>query len=445
MRIVRWIGSLRLTLVLIVALCSVFLLGLWIPQKGVLKRDLYLQWKSSSPDLVAVLDSLGFTSIYTSPITLLLWALFFMNLTLVMWQRVSGVRKRIVPPDSARPFPLVEGSYQHHAVISLDAARDPGDVLRRLRANRYRTYGTAARFAAVKNRLAPVATLFFHLSFFLILAGGAVSFYTRFAATVDLAEGESFTAALDRYNATPRLPRIGTPPSATFTVDRIIPVVEEETPVGLSVRLVGPGEEGHDVEINSPYKVDSTSFVIQNLGVAPLIILTDRVGRELDGAYVKLNVLKGRRDVFSMQGLHFDVDFFPDYVVIDGRESTRSLEVKNPAFLFHIQENDAFVARRIVRPGGSIEFAAYRLRMPEMRYWVRFYVVKEHGVGIMYAGFGTATAALIWRLLFYRREIIGAIDLEGGQRVLRLAGRAEFYKALFEDEFHKVVSAVRAS
>ena len=437
-RMLKLVSSIRFTLFLIIALSLLFLLGLWIPQKALLTRGLYAAWKAGSPALVSVLEAMGFTNIYTSPITLSLWVLFFINLSLVMGKRIPAVRRKVALPETGREYPLTTAASAH--TITLERAQEK--QLHRLpllfRKAGYRFYGTPKQFSAVKNRLSPIATLFFHLSFFLMLLGGVISMYTRFSGTIDLAEGEVFQGERERYHASPRLPKIGSLPEARFLVKNIQPIVEQDTPTGIAVTLVDQEQKTHTVEVNRPYKTDHTLFVLRNLGVAPLLILQDTDGRELDGAYVKLNVLMGNKDAFTMQGMQFTTDFFPDYVVRDGSEGTRSEIMRNPAFRFHIEKDRTFIARRTVLLGRSVEFGKYRLRFPEMRYWVRFYVVKERGLGILYAGFGIATAALIWRLLFYRREIIGFVQPRERTAVLRIAGRAEFYKALFQDELERI-------
>lgn len=441
-RTITALRSLRFTLVLILSLSLIFLLGLWIPQKGLLTRDLYLAWKEGSPRLVSFLEALRFTDIYTSPVTLALWVLFFLNLVLVMWSRVAVVRAKIGFSGSKLEDPGSRSRYAIRTSISLTT----GDVISSLRGaierKGYRWYGTPQRFYAVKNRLSPLATLLFHLSFLLILLGGVISMYTRFSATVDLAEGEVFTGEMQQYNSGSRFPRIGSPPAGTFLVESITPIVEEDTPTGLIVKILDAEGKRHTAEINRPYRKDHTSFVIQDLGVAPLIILQDAKGRELDGAFMKLSVLRGKQDVFVLEGMEFTTEFFPDYVVREGREESRSEEVRNPAFRFHIQKGKKFIARATARPGQTVAFGAYRLVCPEMRYWVRLYVVKERGLGILYAGFGIATAALVWRLLFYRREVIGAVGTENGKPVLQLAGRAEFYTSLFSDEFQVLKNSI---
>jgi hypothetical protein len=169
--------------------------------------------------------------------------------------------------------------------------------------------------------------------------------------------------------------------------------------------------------------------------MAPLFLIKDPAGKEIDGAFVKLNVLKGLTDRFTMGGFEFKARFFPDYVLENGMDDTRSLEFNNPVFMILVMRDGKKIAEGAIPRNGALEFAGYRLEMKELRYWVRFSVLKEHGIALVYTGFAIASLAVIWRLLLFRRELVGAVREEGGERVLVVAGRSEYYKSLAEDEF----------
>ncbi|GAB4483837.1 MAG: hypothetical protein OHK006_06280 [Thermodesulfovibrionales bacterium] len=442
-RTLSMLGSLRMSIGLIIVLSVIFLLGLWIPQKGLLKRDLYLQWKAASPGLVSFLETLGLTDIYLSPVTLILWALFFMNLSLVMWRRVKVIRGAASFVETRIEDPVTTAAYPHKTSFALPAGAQTNAILESLGRQRYRLYGQPMRFYAVRNRFAPYATLLFHLSFFLMLVGGVVSVYTKFEGTVDLAEGEEFSGEIERYNDMPRLPKVGGPPKVHLTLERIQPEVASGQPTGIRAIFREAGGRQVPAEVNRPYESGATSLVIKDLGVAPLFVIRDKEGRELDGAYVKLNVLLGREDGFQMAGLDVAARFFPDYAMKNGVESSHSKEFRNPVFSLRVREGRSMIGRGTVRPGEAVNIGKYRLELPELRYWVRFYVVKDHGSGIVYAGFALATAALIWRLIFFRREIVGSVVPGPEGLALNLAGRAEFYRTLFDDEFRRLAERLR--
>src|SRR5665647_220549 len=95
------------------------LLGLWIPQQSLVSQEIYSQWKFNHPKLLGTLEWLGFTEIYVSPAMLTLWAFFFLNLALVMWQRLPLIKKRIAIPEVRPENPETAPGYPFHASYPL--------------------------------------------------------------------------------------------------------------------------------------------------------------------------------------------------------------------------------------------------------------------------------------------------------------------------------------
>lgn len=442
-KLLNYLSSLRFTILLISLLGLIFAVGLWVPQQRLLKT-IYLEWQRNSPSLVAFLDAIGLTTIYTSPITITLWLLFFLNLSLVLWQRWPIIKSRITISEAKIADPATVGGYPFRSSYPLPADLDGDRIIGLLREKRYTVLGDAAGFYGVKNRLAPIAFMLFHLSFFLILLGGLISVYTEFIGYLDLSQGESFQGELNRYNQSPqpKMPKIGYPPSASFTVKSIVPYVVRNTPTGISVLLVDSRGKTHEVDINRPYSIEHTSFVFKHLGVSPLFVLKDPSGTVSGGAYFKLDVLQRKPDRFALGPFTYTATFYPDYVLEDGKRATRSMEFNNPMFFIAVERDGKKIAEGLVPKNGTLEFAGYRLEMRDMPFWVRFYVVKQRGLSILYAGFAIATIGVIWRLLFYRREIVGAVREQDGVRCLVVAGRSEYYKSLAEDEFTKLFSDI---
>ena len=440
---VKYLSSLRFTILLICLLGLIFAIGLCVPQQRLLK-SIYFQWQQHSPVLVKVLDALGLTTIYTSPLTITIWLLFFLNLSLVLWQRWPLVKSRITLTDKKIADPATAGGYAFRQVYPLPVGVDGDRIIARFAKSGYAVIGDSTGFYGVKNRLSPIAFMLFHVSFFLILLGGLVSMYTEFIGYLDLTQGESFQGELNRYNASPqpKMPQFGTPPEAAFTVQSIVPHVTGNTPTGIDVQLVDSNGQTHKVDINRPYSTKHTSFVFKHLGVSPLFVLKDPSGKEIGGSYIKLDVLQMRRDGFSLGGFTYTATFYPDFVMDQGKRATRSMEFNNPTFFLSVERAGQKIAEGLIKKGGVLEFQGYRLEMREMPFWVRFYVVKQRGLAILYTGFAIATIGVIWRLLFFRREILGAVREMDGVPSLVVAGRSEYYKSLAEDEFTKLFEGI---
>lgn len=428
-KISRILSSTKTTIILLSSFVVVFLLGQWIPQKKIL-GELYFQWREESPELVALLDYIGFTDIYTSPIVIFLFAIFFLNLLFVMSQRIKVIKWRISVP-SLNEQDLA--SYPLKAEINVTHVPAFPTLKKVLRG--YSFYGNERNFVAVKNRYSPLATLLFHLSFILLLIGGILTTYTRFSANLDIAEGEYFTGDIVQYVQPVRLPKVGHLPNVEFYVKKIEPEDVNDIPVDIKV-YVEVKNKDHIISINRPLKINHTYFVIRNLGVAPLIILYDRDGRERDGAYVRLDVFKGKKGGFILSGQVFEVLFYPDFYIEGDKMGTRSEVVKNPVFFIKLAGSSESV---LIKPGERKKIGQYELYISDMRYWVRFVVVRERGLGIVYTGFSIMSLALIIRLIFYRKEIRGVISEQEGKMIWKIGGRSEFYKHLFSDEFKRII------
>ena len=361
-----------------------------------------------------------------------------------MWQRWPLVKSRIAISESKIADPETAGGYTFRKSYLLPPEVDGEGIIASLRTSSYTVLGDAAGFYGVRNRLAPIAFMLFHLSFYLVLLGGLISVYTEFVGYIDLAQGESFQGELARYNAKPRIkmPAIGSAPGVSFTIRSIEPQVVRNTVTGISVKLADADGKIHEVGINTPYNIDNSSFVFKHLGVAPLFVLKDASGNEIQGAYFKLDVVKGRQDTFKLGDFIFTADFFTDYEFKDGAHTSKSMEFANPVFVVSVERDGKRFTEGVLAKNGSMEFAGYRLEMPEMPYWVRFYVIKQRGLSVLYAGFLLASIGIIWRLIFFKREIIGAVREKDGERTLLIAGRSEYYKSLAEDEFDKLLAGI---
>lgn len=438
-RLLDLLGSLKLTLALLLALAGLFAVGLLVPQKAVIQKELFEQWFRQSPALVRVLDALGLTDVYASPLAAGLWALFFLNLGVVMARRVPSTLRRVrvdgeIPnPEESPGFPFRQ---------RLTAA--PGgleDLTRFFEARGFTVHAGDARLRAVRYRHAPVATLLFHLSFFLVAAGALASSVTRFEGKVDLGEGEEFTGELAQYAAPPSLPRFGRPPRVRFTVEKIESEVMGDVPVGVRVHLRDETLVRRTIEVNRPYEVGDASFVFVNLGVAPALVLRDAAGSARFAGLMRLNVLQGRTDHFNLLGLRFTARFFPDYVADARGARSRSEEMKDPALELTAEAPSGRSVSATLRPGETMALGPYTVEFAEWRYWARLYVRAERGLWVIWTGFAVAAVALVWRLIFFRREYVAALLPGGG---ILLAGRGEYYRALFEEEARALARELEA-
>ncbi len=428
MNFLKLLKSYRFTIFIIIALVIVFFLGVLIPQKRLLGKDEYLVWKTREPQLVQFLEFFGLTDIYNSVFTVILWILFFLNLFFIMVARIPLILRRVFKK------PVFEEEIFQGALTRLDVSMDA--FINTLLKRGYRVERWDGRFYAIKNRYSPLMTILFHMSFLLLLAGALITFYTSFRAYADVAEGETFTG---EYKIL-RRPLKGDIPNITFTVLYVKPTYYQGTiPTGLEVRVFDDDGESL-IEINRPYNREGLSFLVKKIDVAPLFILRDDKGKELDGAYVKLNILQGGRDSFEMGDYRFRVYFFTDY---DDRVSfskerdelglqagplstgpLKTLEIKNPAIEISVFKGSELLNKKIIKIGEAIRFDNQSLLFADLKYWVRFYVVGEKGIVFIITGSVFIILSLTLRFLFPRKEISGFEDDQG----LCIFTRSDFFK-----------------
>jgi len=448
---VRLLRSLRFTVFLIICLASVFLLGVVIPQKDLLGNEKYLVWKNERPRLVSILESAGLTDIYTSPLTIMIWGLFFLNLVLAMMKRIPGMWKRTVKQHLPHNKEALHRSQYYEEI----EGKSLSDVLTVFRKNRYHVVSTEKSLWAVRNRYAPLATIFFHLSFFLVLVGAVLTLYTRFRAEADVAVGETFSGNY-RWVKTPK---IGKSSSTVFRIEEVTPTYYKgNVPLDLKIVL----QSGNGVEvigINKPYKEGDLSFVVKDIDIAALFILRDRSGNDIEGGYVKLIVLGGNEDSFRMGGYEFRTTFYPDIdrqnnaeeaglenipqmlKEISGTEEVfRQREIINPAFHVAVTKDGSVLSEKTIRKNEPFVFNNHILAFEDLNYWVRFYVGRERGLSLIYTGFILITVALAVRFIFYRRDI----EVFVANSTIYLSGKAEFYPDLFRDEFNTIIDKIKA-
>lgn len=437
-KIITWLASLRLTLTLLLLLVVIFVLGLWIPQRALFDMALYEQWMKSAPLIAPALDKAGFTHIYSSPLTLAVWALFFINLALSMWKRIPLVKRRMSLGEENLLSPSAS-FFSDRRTITLNEENPPERIMELLKREGFLLFGKPSFFCGAKNRYSALANPLFHLCFFLILMGSVIGIYTRFVGMVSVAEGESFNGEPQKYKQPLRPPLTGGLPDVGFTVIRVVPEISGKTPLQLTAEIADREGKRHKIQINKPYNSGAVSCVLKKPGIAPLLILHDRNGKELDGAYLRLDVLEGKEDTFSFGGYRFKAHFFSDYAREGDKDISKSLEFKNPVLRLTAFDGERMIGTGTLKVGESFAIGDKSITFAEMPFWVLIQVVKEQGEGLVYFSLFLASFALAWRLLFYRRDIVCKVEENGGGQVMVIGWRTEFYRALAEEELDQLM------
>ena len=416
-------------------------------------QDLYELWRDESL-ISRFLDTIGFTDIYMSPLTIFLLAIFFINLLVVTVNRFPVMLKRAYFIGELPAFSVeqVKSAKMRHVITLEGAGKEEEQLKTFFKMKRWYFSQTKIKdtFIAVKNRTSPIGFLLFHFSFFLCLIGGLMITYTRFSGNLPLTEGQNFDGDIQQFrviNQEPKIfKRLG---SLGLSVEKVQPFYEQEVPTELVVSLQSRYKDDTTREvlrINEPLKKGPISILVQKIGISPLFIIKGPTGRQIDAAYVSLNVLGGEEDTFQFdtdRRFSFNVKFFPDYVKENGYETTRSIEMKNPAIRLVVGKDNKIMYQGTIREGEKATMGNFTVSFEDIRYWVEFLVVREFGKFPLIAGFIIASIGLIMRLVFYQKRVRMAIEHGKDETCIYIDGKSEYFKYSFEDELEKLVSELQ--
>ncbi|MCP4663664.1 MAG: cytochrome c biogenesis protein ResB [bacterium] len=382
----------------------------------------------------------------TSRIFLTVLGLFFLQLALVLVSRAGPTWRKIRPRPRSEAGLVTWAHTGEGLSAPLPAGWDPAVGALTLRGFGYRAKRVGERtWWGVKHRTAPLGFLLFHLSFFLLCAGGILLYTTRFAGTAVLTEGQEFSG----YKEVLRHPLVGGPPRLAFAVDQVEPRFEQGEPVHLGAsflfRQAGSMVAG-SARVNHPVRWGATSILVQQAGIAPVLWLQDRRGYTLDR--VAAAVTRGDPTRVPLAEERFLAVIHPP--AADAAFPTREDLPTTPLRLAVFRraspqdgdssaEDDELLFEGALRPGEAAPLADGRLVLEELRYWVGIQVVSERGGGLLTAGFVAGIVGLIWRLLLYRREVALTWDDE----VFRLVGRSEYFSGKYQEELQSIFSTLQ--
>ncbi len=447
----------KLTAVVISLLIAIYFLGLVLPQKWMFDtRDLYELWKDQSV-FNQLLDFIGFTEIYLSPVTILFLVIFFINLLVVTLNRVPVmIRRAYLKGDMPSFSASLLKSGKDVKVISNDKNIDrvAGELREYFKKKRWFFKGAKAdnTYIAVKNRYSPIGFLFFHFSFILCLIGGIMITYTRFSGNLPLTEGQKFDGDMTQFRVLSSEPKIlKRLPSLSLHLEKVQPSYDKGVPTELVASLnlkYGDDIKKEVIRINEPIKRGAMSIIAESIGVSPLFVIRGPSGRQIDAAYVSLNVLGGAEDSFQFETdsrFGFAVRFYPDFVRDRGAPSTKSIEMKNPAMLLTVTKDSKVVHQGIIKLGEYADLGVYSIGFQDVRYWVEFLIVREYGKIPLIGGFIIAAIGLIMRLVFYQKRLRLAIEHERDNTLIYIDGKSEFFQHAFKDELDALIKGLEES
>lgn len=422
----RFLTSVKTTIGLFVILCTLLLISVAVPTEKYLGPGAE-EFAGSGPGRFFI-ETMGLGSVSTSPLFLGCLTLFFLNLSAVIFSRTAVTlrRTRLRPPSETTLRAWCDGKSSQGGVSARGLTTD--GVLRILHGMGFPAVTAGDGVAwAVKHRTAPLGFLLFHFSFYLLCLGGTLIFTTRFVGVSALVEGQAFQGFNQILRSAPMLG----PPDLSLALESVGAQFEQGQALHLGA-VFQMAENGVAVKktsrINHPARSGPSTILVNRAGIAPILWLQDRQGFTLDRVAVAAETLGADRTVVDLgQGTYpvvvkpvVDRSHFPDRSELQA--TPIEIEARNAS--------GSVIFAGTVRVGHHISLGDAVLVIPELRYWVGIYVVREYGGALLILGFALGTIGLIWRLMLYRREV--AVVWDGS--AFSVAGRAEYFSHRFREE-----------
>jgi cytochrome c biogenesis protein len=444
--VLKFLGSIKLALVLFILLASASALGTFIPQQRT-PGEYRARYGASA----AFVTGFRLDRLYRSPGYLALLILFGANLSVCTLTRLSPKLKRAFGKDAGFDAASIGALKVRDAFVRGGGPGEAASAVRReLEGRRYRVREkTASGGLLIRGRRRSFGLFgadIVHLGILVILAGGVVSGIAKSSADIALIEGE--TAPIPGLTASVRLDKFETdyyPGGGVKGWTSTVTVLENGVPSAL-----------RKVEVNHPLSWKGTVLYQSSYGwdwEKPEIGL--RIRRKSDPAFLRRVVLEPGATAEAGDGTTVAaVRFVPDLVVGDGgRVETRSAEPNNPAVLLEGRKDGSVVYSgwifahypevSHVRPEGATDLV-FELEKYSAPQFSVLQASRDPGAAFIWLGSAVLLAGLFFSFYWPPREVRIAIEARGTDAVsVTAGGLAPKGREDFEREFAGIAAALR--
>ncbi|MBI3185620.1 MAG: cytochrome c biogenesis protein ResB [Myxococcales bacterium] len=423
----------RTTALVLAVLAGLLLLNVVVPQEATTPAEVYAELASRNALSHFFLETLELGRLSRSPIFLSALALFFLNLACVLSDRArtTWLRLSAHPPTVAQLGTLAEGPQA--VSFPLPEGMEPARATAVLEALGYRAVRPGPGCVwGVKNRLALLGFPLFHLSFFVLCAGGVAIYYTRHAVATVATEGQAFSSIEGQVS---RHSPLGEPRPERIRLIRVDPKLEGGRPIqlGAVLQLEEPGAGPPQTAwINRPAEWGGLSVLVERAGLAPVFRLQDGRGFIVQRfSVVAMFNSEGRPSGVRLDQDEIDVAVQPVEVGPDFpmREQLATFAVK-----VRVERKRELLFDGQLRPGQVVRVGEHFLALEEVRYWVFLRLIQERGGALLIAGFLLAVLGITFRMVWHRREVGVVFD----ERGMTLCGRTEYFPLRFREELKTI-------
>lgn len=479
----RQLTSMRIALILLFLLAIAAIPGSVLPQRGT-DPIRVSDWIEGNPTWGPIMDRLGFFDVYAAPWFAAVYLLLFVSVIgcVLPRTRLHWRALRNAPPAAPRRLDRMPEHRTWDTPESADAILDR--AYNDLKARRWRVARGDDWVSAEKGYWRETGNLLFHAALIVLLIAVGYGALFGWRGNVIVREGSGFSDTLTQYDAWGggRLVDPASLPPFAFTLDDFRVEFERDEAQRGAPRLFeadltlwpapGDPEEAVVVRVNEPLSVDGAKVFLVGHGYAPVLRLTDALGRVVhddgvvflpqDGNLTSTGVLKApdATPSIGIEGL-----FLPTAAVDDVRGPHSTFpEADDPAVFLSAWAGDLGLDSGVpqsvyaldtegmtqlgieaLRPGdtwalpggnGTVEFVG-------LTRWASFQIAHDPGKEPALIAAMVALAGLMMSLFIQRRRVwVRASTSASGTTVVSVAGLARSDEADLAPEVDAVVEAL---
>jgi len=436
------------------------LLGLLVAQRALISQKLTAASDAAVPAFIRVVNLFGLNSpdLLTIPFAVTM-ALFLVNLffsCIIMLRRVRGRLRAI---RSFRGAEDIE-ALACNAIFRLASGgreRLAGALSHRGYRVRVQHSQGQVQISAVKREAGTWGVLFFHLTFFVVMLGAAISFLTRFSGYVELSPGELFVEKWENYRRKTDRPMLfGHDRNFSLRLEEIDLSYWRPGEIKQRASVVSVFDAGGDflgrerIQVNNPLHMDGTSvYQGGRHGFVAGLDVSDEAGTVLHMpiAFRITDDGKGKLSQVARlpgAGLSLELELYTDQLSrIEGLEH---LGGHWGATLIKVSTLDSMGRRQFRGPlfgGAHISFEGLTVKFVSLKPYSSFVMVRDYGIPVVFAGLALMLAGLAVTYFWVPECFWCAVVREGDSERVVMGGFAEKYHESFRERFGELVDELR--
>ncbi len=456
-KLTTFFKSRKLAVSLIFLIIVFSIIGIHVPQKSQLKPEVYGVWKTNHPEQAEFFEFIGFTNMFSSYIFLGLALLLFINTLFCTISMFSSAYRKLGAASQFQDKNYISGLENNIKITTrMENEHVFSTIKDILKDSRYNVMQKDNHILAEKSRIGIFGIPVFHICIIFIMLSAVYGSAGRMEGDMRLIEGQTLNEDNGNYMFIDEGPFFNEKHEKfdisleKFYANYVDP---SGIPRGAGGRLAIM-ENGKNVKTDIVYSnklmtYKGYTFLGNVYGMAPLLILTNPDGTVYSGSYITASDLDNSgRYVASFDmgdtGLEGRLMVYMTANITSSKIIGSEVE-QTPILFLKLFDNGNEIYDGTLRLNDTIKINDKYLGFYDVKYWSNFYVVKDDGTILVYAGIGLITLSLIISFFMVPKRIY--VELINGATTdaidVFIGGRADKFRYLYEYEFNSILNKIK--